>query len=168
MRSLTVSFGKGDKAAITAVKSLPWADLAKALTTEPPESEDKSSRGWFIPASFSLPQRHSDNFVSRDALTLDFDHPTLDTWGNVIIALADIPFAMYTTFSHTYDAPRFRVVVPLTRPVSYDEHGAIVRKVSERIGIEFVARESFVGSQMMYLPTRKLGGAFESYIGKAK
>ena len=168
MRQITVSFGKGDKAAITAVKVMAWESFVEAIVAIPPEVRDKAARGWWIPATFSLPQRHSDNFVSRDALTLDFDHPTLDTWGSVIIALAGVPFVMYTTFSHTYDAPRFRVVVPLSRPVGYDEHGAIVRKVSEKIGIDFVARESFVGSQMMYLPTRKLGGAFESYVGKGK
>ena len=168
MRPLTVSFGKGDKAAITAVKSLSWEDLAKALTTEPPESEDKSSRGWYIPATFNPVYRHGDNFVSRDAITLDLDQPNIDTWGNAIIALDDIPFAMYTTFSHTYDAPRFRIVIPLSHPTGFDEYQAVVRKVSARIGIEFVARESFVAPQMMYLPLRKFGGAFESYIGKGK
>jgi putative DNA primase/helicase len=168
MRPITVSFGKGDKAAITAVKVMPWEQFAAALTAEPPESDDKASRGWYIPASFNPVYRHGDNFVSRDAITLDLDQPTIDTWGNTITALADVPFAMYTTFSHTYDAPRFRVVIPLSRPTGFDEYQAVVRKVSEKIGIEYVARESFVAPQMMYLPLRKLGGAFESYIGKGK
>ena len=168
MRPLTVSFGKGDKAAVTAVKTLSWEQFAAALTTEPPEMSSKGERGWFIPATFSVPHRHSDNFVSKDALTLDFDHPTLDTWGDVIIKLADIPFCMYTTYSHTYDAPRFRVIVPLSRSVGYDEHGAIARKIAERIGMEWVAAESFVACQMAYLPARKLGATFEAYIGKGK
>lgn len=168
MRPITVSFGKGDLASITGVKVMQWAQLADALTAEPPELSSKGERGWFIPASFSVPHRHSDNFVSKDALTLDFDHPNIDTWGNVIVALADIPFAMYTTYSHTYEAPRFRVVVPLSRPVGYDEHGAIARKVAERIGMELVAAESFVCAQMAYLPARKFGAPFEAYIGKGK
>jgi hypothetical protein len=168
MRDITVSFGKGDKAVITAVKIMPWKQFAVALTTEPPEYPDKAARGWFVPATFDPVYRHGDNFVSRDALTLDFDHVNIDTWGHVIITLADIPFAMYTTYSHTYDKPRFRVVVPLSRPCTMDEHSAVVRKVSEKIGIELVARESFVAAQMAYLPARKLGGAFESYIGTGK
>ena len=134
MRPITVSFGKGDKAAVTAVKVMQWAQLAGALTAEPPESEDKASRGWYIPASFSVLHRHGDNFVSRDAITFDFDHPNMDTWGNVIIALEGLDFAMYTTYNHSYEAPRFRVVVPLSRPASFDEFQAVARKTADKIG----------------------------------
>ena len=55
MRSLTVSFGKGDKAAITAVKALSWEQLATALTTEPPESEDKARQPSTRPPSATRP-----------------------------------------------------------------------------------------------------------------
>ena len=153
-------------AAITAVKSLSWDDLAKALTKEPPEVTDKAARGWWTPTTFENSHRHGDNFVSKDAITFDFDHPLIDTWGNVIVAFADIPFCMYTTFTHRYDAPRFRVVVPLSRPCGADEFEAVARKLATRAGIENVARESFVAAQMCYLPTRRFGGEFEAYIGK--
>ena len=138
-------------AAITAVKSLSWDDLAKALTKEPPEVTDKAARGWYIPATFENKHRHGDNFVSKDAITFDFDHVTIDTWGNIIANNPDIAFAMYTTFSHKYDAPRFRVVVPLSRPCGADEVEAVARSLAfTRMGIDNVARESFVPPQMMY------------------
>ena len=168
MRPLTVSFGKVDKAVITTVLSMTWENLSKSLTTEPPESQDKAARGWYIPATFNPVYRHSDNYVHRDAITFDFDHANLDTFGVVIYAFEEIAFAIYTTFSHTYDAPRFRVVVPLSRPVSEDEYQAVSRKLATRVGIDLVARESFVPCQMMYLPARKFGGSFESIIGKSQ
>ena len=164
MRPLTISFGRGDKAAITTVKSLSWEEFSTALTTEPPEVADKAARGWWIPACLDPVYRDSENFKYRDAITYDFDHPNIDSWGHVIHILADIPFAMYTTYNHTYDAPRFRVVVPLSRPTGYDEFMAVARKLGEKIGIELIARESFVAAQMCYLPARKLGGAFEGYV----
>ena len=154
-------------AAITAVKSLSWDDLAKALTKEPPEVTDKAARGWYIPATFENKHRHGDNFVSKDAITFDFDHVTIDTWGDIIATLGNA-FAMYTTFSHTYTEPRFRVVVPLSRPCGADEFEAVARKVAAIIGIDNVARESFVPPQMMYLPTRRLGGEFASHISDSK
>src|SRR5271163_3537033 len=100
MRSLTVTFGKGnDLATVTAVKSIPWDDLAAALTKEPPEVSDKAARGWYIPASFENGRRHGDNFISKDAITFDFDHTTNDMWGNIVANLP-VAFAMYTTYSH--------------------------------------------------------------------
>ena len=167
-RSLTFSFGKLDKAAITQVVTQPWEYFAKALTAKPPEIASKDARGWYIPATFSAPHRHSDYFVARDALTFDFDHVTLDTYGLVQIRFAEIAYAMYTTFSHRYDAPRFRCVVPLSRSVSEDEYGAISRRIAEGVGIELVARESFVAPQMMYMPGRRLGGEFASRVGPAE
>jgi putative DNA primase/helicase len=161
---LTVSFGTADLAVITAVKSLEWADFAAWLTKEPPEVNDKADRGWFIPAEFDPVYRHSDNFVARTAITFDFDHVTIDTWGDVLNAWDGVAFAMYTTFSHRPEAPRFRVVMPLSRPASFDEFQAVARKVAADVGIELVARESFVPAQMMFAPTRRLGGAHRAKI----
>lgn len=168
MRALTFSFGKLDKAAITSVVTQPWAYFAKALTAEPPEMPDKAARGWYIPATFSERHRHSDYYVQRDAITFDFDHVGLDDYGRILGELSEYAYAAYTTFSHTYAAPRFRVVVPLSRGVSEDEYQACARKIAARIGIELVARESFVPAQMMYLPARRLGGEFASQIGPSE
>lgn len=167
MRPLTISFGQLDKAAITAVKAMPWQVLAKALTDTPPETSDKASRGWYIPATFDAPHRHGDTYVHRDAITFDFDHVNLDTWGNVINALDGLAFCLYTTFSHTYDAPRFRCVIPLSRPMGEDEFEACARQLAKKIGIDLVARESFTPPQMMYLPTRRLGGEHASHISES-
>lgn len=143
MRQLTVSFGKGDKAAITAVKVMPWGQLAAALTAEASESADKASRGWYIPATFNPVYRHGDNFVSRDAITFDFDHVGMESWATIKQALDGLTLCMYTTHSHSESAPRFRVVVPLSRPTSFDEFQAVSRKLASRFGIELAARESF-------------------------
>ena len=54
--------------------------------------------------------------------------------------------------------------MPLSRPAGYDEFQAVARKVAADVGIEFLARESFVPTQMMYAPTRPLGGLWESSV----
>lgn len=161
---MIVSFGAGNPAAITSVKRLEWADFAAWLTAEPPEVNDKADRGWYCPVEFDPAYRDSENFVARHALTFDFDHVTIDTWGDVINAWSDTAFAMYTTFSHTPERPRFRVVMPLSRPAGFDEFQAVARKVAADVGIELFARESFTPAQMMYAPTRPLGGLHASYV----
>jgi putative DNA primase/helicase len=160
MQKLCISFGSGDLAAIQTVKWLDWPTFADWLTQGPPEVQDKAARGWYIPAEFDPSYRHSENFVARHAITYDFDHVSIDTWGDAIAAWSETAFAIYTTFSHRAESPRFRVVLPLSRPAGFDEFQAIARKVATDVGIELIARESFVPAQMMFCPTRPLGGQF--------
>lgn len=161
---MIVCFGQNSPAAITHRKEIEWERFAQWLTAEPPEVADKTARGWYIPADFEPTYRDSENFVARYAITFDFDHVELGVWGAVQENWGGLAFAMYTTFSHTQLKPRFRVVMPLSRPVGYDEFQALARKLAADVGIENVARESFVPSQMMYAPTRKVGGEHQSYI----
>lgn len=164
MRDLCVSFGSVSPALIVTVRHLDWAAFAEWLTTEPMEVNDKSDRGWYCPVEFDPAYRDSQNFVARHALTFDFDKVTIDTWGDVINAWENTAFAMYTTFSHKADAPRFRVVMPLSRPAGYDEFQAVARKVAADVGIDFFARESFTPAQMMYSPARSLGGLWTAHV----
>jgi hypothetical protein len=167
MRALTVSFGSAKSlAVITAVRSVSWADFSKWLAAEPPETEDKTARGWYCPVEFSPAYRDSENFVARHALTLDYDHVPVDAWQRVLDAWEGLAFAIYTTASHTAEKPRFRVVMPLSRPATYDEFQAVVRKVATDIDIELCARESFTPAQCMFAPTRKPGGLFGSFINE--
>lgn len=165
MRQLIVSVGKGNNlATIVRVAKWSWDHFADWLTGEAPETTDKAALGWYIPAEFNPVYRDSENFIARDAITFDFDHVSIDTWGDVINAWSDTAFAMYTTYSHRPDAPRFRVVMPLSRPAGYDEFQAVARKVAADVGIELIARESFVPAQMMFAPARPLGGHFASHV----
>lgn len=163
-RLLTVSFGTTSPSVIVAVKQLQWSDFAKWLTATPPEHTDKAAAGWYCPVEFSPAYRDSDNFVARHALTFDFDHVGMDTWQRVKETWDNLAFAMYTTWSHTETKPRFRVVMPLSRPATYDEFQAVARMVATDIDIELFARESFTPSQMMFAPSRKPGGQWRSHV----
>ena len=162
--TLCVSFGAGNPAVITQVRWLDWPVFAKWLTEEPPELQSKDARGWYCPAEFNPVYRDSQNFTARHAITYDFDRVTIDTWGQVLDAWQGLELAMYTTYSHTIERPRFRVVIPLSRPAGFDEFQAVARKVAADIDIELFARESFTPAQMMFAPARPLGGQFVSRL----
>ena len=161
MRTLLVSFGGAHPANITKTRSLTWTQLCAWLVKEPPELPDKAARGWYCGAEFDPAYRHSDNFVSRHLLTWDFDIVGPEVWASVGTFLQGRAYAMYTTYSHTPERPRFRVVLPLSRPTGFDEFQAVSRKLAEEIGIEWVARESHVPAQFMYAPARPVGGTHE-------
>lgn len=166
MSQMVVSFGGSDQAVITKVTRPTWGQFAAWLTTEPREVTDKANNGWYIPAEFDPVYRHGDNFVARCAITFDFDKVNIDTWGECLIAWESTAFAIYTTYSHTPETPRFRVVMPLSRPAGFDEYQAVIRKVAEDVGVELVAAESFKPCQMMYCPARRLGGLFSARINE--
>lgn len=168
MNPLVVSFGTVDPAIVTRTMRVTWDDFAHWLAEVPPEVTGKDTRGWYCPVEFDPAYRNTDNFVARYAITFDFDVVGIDAWGEVIEAWSSTAFVIYTTFSHRADRPRFRVVMPLSRPTGFDEFQAVARKVAADVGIERVARESFTPCQMMYSPARSLGGAFESYINRGE
>lgn len=164
MRPLCVSFGVGNPAVVTSVRWLEWQAFAEWLVKEPPEVTDKAERGWYIPAQFDPEYRDSQNFVARHAITFDFDRVSIDTWGDVLNAWSGTAFCIYTTFSHRPEHPRFRVVMPLSRAAGYDEFQAVARRVAADVGVELIARESFVPAQMMFAPTRPLGGLHTAMV----
>lgn len=163
-RKLTVSFGGMHQAKIAHVKQLAWREFAKWLTEVPPQVVDKAERGWYCPTEFDPTYRDSDNFVARHAITFDFDHVFKDTWDKVLETWGGLAFAMYTTWSHSSSKPRFRVVMPLSRPAGYDEYQAVVRKVATDMDIELIARESFVPAQFMYCPARATDAAVDAAV----
>lgn len=166
-RKLIVSFGSGQHlpgneqlAIITAVSSDTWDAFAKLLTTTPPETEDKASRGWYCPAEFSVRRRHGTNLVARHALTFDYDVIAPADLKTIQDAFKGHAYAIYTTGSHTAAAPRIRVVMPLSRPASAAEFCAVSRRIADLAGIELTARESHKPAQMYFQPTRKPGAKF--------
>jgi len=158
---LVISLGGAHQARITEVKTLTWSEYVNLLTRHVPETEDKASRGWSIPAKFDPVYRDSDNLVERYALTFDYDHIDDLDLATIRAAYKDVAHLEYTTWSHTEESPRYRFVLPLKRPVTYDEFQAVSRMVASWAGIELTSRETHVPAQMMYLPTCKPGGVFK-------
>ena len=162
-REIVVSFGKpGNLAAITSTERLTWPGYVALLTAKPPETDDKASVGWSVPAEFEPVYRDGKNLKWRHALTFDYDAITRADVPVIEKAFASLEYVMYTTASHTADKPRLRVVLPTNRPMSPDEFGAVSRKVAARAGIELASRESHVPAQMMFLPSVKPSGKFKA------
>lgn len=91
-------------------------------------------------------RRTADNIKCRTLLTLDVDHATeLPTRIAPRFALI-----VYTTHSHTPEAPRYRVVAPLSRPCNDIEYQAVAHKMAEGLGLDIVDMTSCEPSRLMY------------------
>lgn|GEM_PF-2711256 len=160
---LRASIGKLHPAEVTKEWEGTFAEFVKAIITKVPIVEDKASAGWVCGVHFKPAYRHSENFVARHFLSLDYDQITPDDHDRIIGAVKGTAFLAYTTWSHTPASPRLRLWIPLSRPATSEEFQAVSRRVAARAGIELAARESHTPCQFMYRPTASTNAPFQSW-----
>ncbi|MCI0349917.1 MAG: hypothetical protein L0Z53_10870, partial [Acidobacteriales bacterium] len=109
MRKIHVSFGGAHLARVIEQVDFEWSDLVTRLLS-PVRTLDKASAGWFCPVRFEPAYRDGANLVERHALTFDYDHVTRDDLRAVQKAYENWEYVIYTTWSHTAEKPRARIV----------------------------------------------------------
>lgn len=112
--------------------------------------------GW-SPVVFDPPQRANANVRKVLALVLDYDKHA--QWDEVHSMWLSNYGVMYTTKGHRDDAHRFRVVMPLNRPVTPEEYAKIWRWAAERSSFRGcpVDPQCKDPARFWYDPTRPIG-----------
>lgn len=111
--------------------------------------------GGFVGGAIKQGRRKAENIANRSMLTLDLDEikePADVVWEDITL-LYSFACVVYSTHSHTPDAPRLRLVIPLARPVMGDEYQAISRKLAEQIGIDRFDDTTYEPHRLMYWPS---------------
>lgn len=161
MNQIVISLGRAsDLARITKVVECEWPAFVRFLSRPPKATTDKASPGWYCPARFEPAHRHGDNFVARYCLTFDYDAITPDDLKLLRRAFKQTEHVLYTTWSHTIEAPRVRMVLPLSRECTAQEFSCITRAVGARFDLDKLARESDKPAQMMFLPSKQESGEY--------
>lgn len=91
----------------------------------------------FAPATFN-DTRSKVNFRTASGSCLDFDHgqPTIES---VLKLFPGILMVWYSTHSNTAESPRFRVVIPLSRPVNAEDHDSLVQGIKSTLTPELMS-----------------------------
>lgn len=108
-----------------------WSKILDLLSHWQPFKGDREHPGWSA-AVFEPCERSNDNVRLVTALVLDYDgtariQDALDLWSSFMGVI-------HTTRKHTDEAHRFRVVLPMTRPVAPSEYSALWRRIYEKAG----------------------------------
>lgn len=100
--------------------------------------------------------REDKNIIYRNVIVLDYDDISdLKGLHNTIRErLSNISWFWHTTFSHTTDAPRIRLLLPLKEPINEDEYRTYSKMIANKIGYK-VDEGSFQPSRCMALPVKK-------------
>lgn len=141
-----------------------WAELlADRWWTQPAQLTDKlQSKGW-SPATFAGDKRAKAGVEQVYALVLDYEAVEGETPASVEDALdlwQGLRLLLHTSYSHAPDRPRFRVILPLTRPVTGPEYSLLWRWAASRCAeaghpIDEACRDP---SRLWFLPAIPPGG----------
>lgn len=123
-------------------------------------------------------KRDDANVRSRTLLTLDVEQGPHDepppSPESVVEKLRNLGGAgwVYTSLSHTAEAPRYRVVLPIGSPLGAESTAALqasTQAAAKKLGIaEWTQPESWRLSQAMYLPAKLRGGEYYSALVEGK
>jgi predicted P-loop ATPase len=154
-------------------RDISWEDFctrvsATIRTTETSEEYRKLKKGQqdgikdvggFVGGHLREGRRRNGNVLCRSMLTLDMDYATTDIWDEIIM-LYGFKCCVYSTHKHMPEAPRLRLVIPLSREVSEDEYPALGRMVAKEIGINLFDDTTYEACRLMYWPSTPTNGEF--------
>ncbi|MCH7421453.1 hypothetical protein [Shewanella sp. MM_2022_3] len=124
-----------------------WDELVFIFST-PIESDDKYTATGFVGCKMSGAYRSTENAIQREFFYVDVDDGA--TIEEVETALNGYTYLLYTTFSHTPQKPKFRVIMPLETALSYEEWNT--RKDSMKQMFKFADPAGFTFCQYMVTP----------------
>lgn len=141
-----------------------WSDWINKLQI-PMIHTDKYKRGLVLYGDVedevrggeTIPKYRKDkNIINRNVISLDYDNITdfKGLYHAVCNQLEGYSWAFHTTYSHTTEKPRIRLMVPLNEPVSAEDYRKYSCILAKYIGYE-VDEASFVPSQIMALPVKR-------------
>lgn len=168
-RKITITVGATRKATIwkpeTLLLSEFWARLgcfhrsAETLAQyrDLPKSKQDELKdvGGFVAGTFRAEKRRACDVTGRDIITLDLDNIPAGQTDGILLRLDSlgVGYCVYSTRKHAPEAPRLRVLLPLSRTVTADEYEPIARKAGEIIGLDYCDKTTFEASRMMYFPS---------------
>ncbi len=161
--TLIISVASSRKSTNWKPKRLTWAGFLKYLsvthrTTETQneyfamgkgEQDQIKDVGGFVGGRLNGPNRTADNMGDRQLVTLDADYAGQDFWSTITL-LTSFASCIYSTHKHKKDSPRYRWIIPLSRPVSPDEYQAVARGIANKIGMDNFDDTTYQAHRLMY------------------
>ncbi|OEK73313.1 mobile element-associated protein, partial [Staphylococcus saprophyticus] len=140
-----------------------WSEWINRLQT-PMNNDDKYKRGLVLygdvkdmekDGNLIQKYRNDENIINRNTLALDYDDITdfKGLYNAICKHLEGYSWAFHTTYNHTTDNPRIRLMVPVNEPVSADDYRKYTRALAHKIGYK-IDEGSFQPSRAMALPVR--------------
>jgi len=142
-----------------------WSDWLNKLQI-PMNSADKYKRGLVlygdvedgkdVDGVFYQKYRNDANVINRSVVALDYDdiNDFKGLYNAICKQLEGYSWAFHTTYNHTTEQPRIRLMVPLNEVVSADGYRRYTRALAHKIGYK-IDEGSYQPSRAMALPVKR-------------
>ncbi len=140
--------------------TLTWEELCSSLCKRAPAAMPKDELPMWSPAVFRGDARAVANVEAVSCLVFDVDESPVPTLRDLETALAGKVWFAHSSSGATADAPRWRLLLAVSRPMTAEEHGLAWRAVAERLPFR-VGAASKDASRCWYAPR---AGSDESYV----
>ena len=112
--------------------------------------------------------RRADTVVDRCIITLDHDGGDLEALDKIKRGIGEYEYVVHTTFSHTPEHPKLRVLVFLAKPIPVKDYALYAEAFATRIdGLEFDVT-AYRGNQFMYWPAHPSDGTYTLWHNEGK
>ncbi|MDW4408375.1 primase alpha helix C-terminal domain-containing protein [Staphylococcus saprophyticus] len=143
--------------------NLLWSEWINRLQT-PMNNGDKYKRGLVLygdvkdmekDGKLIQKYRNNENIINRNTVALDYDDITdfKGLYKSICKQLEGYAWAFHTTYNHTTNKPRIRLMVPLNEPVSADDYRKYTQAFAQKIGYK-IDEGSYQPSRAMALPVK--------------
>ena len=171
---LDIATGKGRNETSWQNRKISWTALTEKLrethrtaetlseyTAMPKGRQDEiKDIGGFVGGMLVGGKRSKTTVMHRTLITLDLDSAPIGFWASFQL-LYDCAACIYSTHKHTPEAPRYRLLIPLSRAVDPTEYEAIGRYIAGELGIEYFDNTGFQHYRLMYWPSTSKDGVYE-------
>ncbi|MDV3052478.1 primase alpha helix C-terminal domain-containing protein [Staphylococcus ureilyticus] len=140
-----------------------WSEWLNRIQT-PMNNDDKYKRGLVVygdvkdmekDGKLIQKYRNDENIINRNTLALDYDDITdfKGLYSAICKQLEGYSWAFHTTYNHTSEKPRIRLMTPISEPVSADDYRKYTQALAQKIGYK-IDEGSFQPSRAMALPVK--------------
>ena len=164
---MIISLGKSELSKAIIKKDVAWQQIVKKYSAHKVTAVKGGE--YVIGGEFSGGVRDEASMISRTLLVIDIDSYDghID---ELVFDLSMCPFAFvaYSTWRHTPETPRVRVIAELSRPVTPDEYRVLAKAACESLAVPVAAIDpcSWTPNQPMFAPQHPEGGSFWTMTGK--
>ena len=164
---MIISLGKSELSKAIIKKDVAWQQIVKKYSVHKVTAVKGGE--YVIGGEFGGGVRDEASMISRTLLVIDIDSYDghID---ELVFDLSMCPFAFvaYSTWRHTPETPRVRVIAELSRPVTPDEYRVLAKAACESLAVPIAAIDpcSWTPNQPMFAPQHPEGGSFWTMTGK--
>jgi putative DNA primase/helicase len=149
-------------------KHVLWENFAEYLQKHKELSSKESGKLWSATRYKPHTKRAKDNVESLSCLVLDFDHGCNPD--SVREALVDYEYVMHSTYNHTSENPRFRVIAPIYSEIPNENWGQFWTNVKDYLAEKGINVDTACSdpSRIYYEPSCPPGGEHFAYHNKER